>query len=182
MTLDLRGLATSDTGFEAEFQRVLHWSAETDAAIEGRVAQIIDDVRTRGDAAVLELTARFDGLQVDSMAALEIGADELRAALGRITPAQRAALEQAAARVRDYHQRQLDACCRSWSYRDADGTLLGQKVTPLDLQIAKCRLSVAVRSDFDYAAAVKQGSRIRVATKYVACARDHFADLSLIHI
>ncbi len=132
MTLDLRGLATSDTGFEAEFQRVLHWSAETDAAIEGRVAQIIDDVRTRGDAAVLELTARFDGLQVDSMAALEIGADELRAALGRITPAQRAALEQAAARVRDYHQRQLDACCRSWQYRDADGTLLGQKVTPLD--------------------------------------------------
>jgi hypothetical protein len=132
MTLELRGLATSDAGFEAEFQRVLHWSAETDAAIEGRVAQIIDDVRTRGDAAVLELTARFDGLQADSMAALEIGADELRAALGRITPAQRAALEQAAARVRDYHQRQLDACCRSWQYRDADGTLLGQKVTPLD--------------------------------------------------
>ena len=132
MTLKLRSLATTAADFEAEFQRVLHWSAETDAAIEGRVAQIIDDVRTRGDAAVLELTARFDGLQADSMAALEIGADELRAALGRITPAQRAALEQAAARVRDYHQRQLDACCRSWSYRDADGTLLGQKVTPLD--------------------------------------------------
>ena len=132
MTLELRSLATTAADFEAEFQRVLHWSADTDAAIEGRVAQIIDDVRTRGDAAVLELTARFDGLQAASMAALEIGADELRAALGRITPAQRAALEQAAARVRDYHQRQLDACCRSWSYRDADGTLLGQKVTPLD--------------------------------------------------
>jgi histidinol dehydrogenase len=132
MSLQLRTLATTAADFEAEFQRVLHWSAETDAAIEGRVAQIIDDVRTRGDAAVLELTARFDGLQADSMAALEIGPDELRAALGRITPAQRAALEQAAARVRDYHQRQLDACCRSWSYRDADGTLLGQKVTPLD--------------------------------------------------
>ncbi|MFO1327067.1 MAG: histidinol dehydrogenase [Rubrivivax sp.] len=132
MTLALRSLATTDAGFEDAFRRVLHWSAETDAAIEGRVAQIIDDVRARGDAAVLELTARFDGLQAADMAALEIGPDELQAALGRITPAQRAALEQAAARVRDYHQRQLEACCRSWSYRDADGTLLGQKVTPLD--------------------------------------------------
>ncbi len=132
MTLELRTLATADAGFEADFRRVLHWSAETDAAIEGRVAQIIDDVRARGDAAVLELTARFDGLQAASLAALEIDKPELRAALARITPAQRAALEQAAARVRDYHQRQLDACCRSWSYRDADGTLLGQKVTPLD--------------------------------------------------
>ena len=132
MTLRLRQLSTADAGFEADFQRLLHWSAETDAAIEGRVAQIIADVRERGDAALLELTARFDGLQAPSMAALEIGPDELRAALGRITPAQRAALEQAAARVRSYHERQREACCQSWSYRDADGTLLGQKVTPLD--------------------------------------------------
>ena len=132
MSLALRQLSTADAGFEADLQRLLHWSAETDAAIEGRVAQILADVRTRGDAAVLELTARFDGLQAASMAALEIGPDELRAALGRITPAQRAALEQAAARVRSYHERQRDACCQSWSYRDADGTLLGQKVTPLD--------------------------------------------------
>ena len=132
MTLRLRQLRTADAGFEADFQRLLHWSAETDAAIEDRVAQIIADVRERGDAAVLELTARFDGLQAASMAALEIGPDELRGALGRITPAQRAALEQAAARVRSYHERQREACCQSWSYRDADGTLLGQKVTPLD--------------------------------------------------
>ena len=135
MTLNLnglRGLSTAQGDFEAQFQRVLHWSADTDAAIEGRVAQIVDDVRTRGDAAVLELTARFDGLQVDRVADLEIGADELHGALDRISPAQRRALEQAAERVRDYHQRQFDACCRSWSYRDADGTLLGQKVTPLD--------------------------------------------------
>ena len=72
MSLALRQLSTADTGFEADFQRLLHWSAETDAAIEGRVAQIIADVRAR-DAAVLELTARFDGLQVASMSALEIG-------------------------------------------------------------------------------------------------------------
>jgi histidinol dehydrogenase len=132
VTLRLRQLSTADAGFEADFQRLVHWSAETDAAIEARVAQIIADVRARGDAAVLELTARFDGLQAASMTALEIGPDELRAALERITPPQRAALEQAAARVRSYHERQREACCRSWSYRDADGTLLGQKVTPLD--------------------------------------------------
>jgi len=125
-------LSTADAGFEAGFQRVLHWSAETDAEIEGRVAAILDDVRRRGDAAVLEYTARFDRLQAESVAALEIGADELRAALASLTPARRAALESAAERVRDYHQRQLQACGQSWSYRDADGTLLGQKVTPLD--------------------------------------------------
>ncbi|MGC4076816.1 MAG: histidinol dehydrogenase [Rubrivivax sp.] len=125
-------LSTADAGFEAGFLRVLHWSAETDAEIENRVAAILDDVRQRGDAAVLEYTARFDRLQADSVAALEIGADELRAALGSLTPARRSALESAAERVRDYHQRQLQACGQSWSYRDADGTLLGQKVTPLD--------------------------------------------------
>jgi len=130
--VNIRRLSTADADFEPQFQRVLHWSAETDAAIEDRVAQIIDEVRARGDAAVLELTARFDGVQAASMAELEIGRAELLAALDAITPAQRRALEAAAERVRDYHQRQLEATSRSWQYRDADGTLLGQKVTPLD--------------------------------------------------
>ncbi|MEY3294726.1 MAG: bifunctional histidinal dehydrogenase/histidinol dehydrogenase [Pseudomonadota bacterium] len=130
--VNIRRLGTDDAGFETAFQRLLHWSAETDAAIEGRVAQIIDDVRARGDAAVLELTARFDGVQAVSMAELEIGRAELQAALEAITPAQRRALQAAAERVRDYHQRQLEASSRGWQYRDADGTLLGQKVTPLD--------------------------------------------------
>ena len=130
--VNIRRLSTADAHFEPQFQRVLHWSAETDAAIEDRVAQIIDEVRARGDAAVLELTARFDGVQAASMADLEIGRAELLAALDAITPAQRRALEAAAERVRDYHQRQLEATSRSWQYRDADGTLLGQKVTPLD--------------------------------------------------
>ena len=132
MTLNLRGLSTADPDFEAQFQRVLHWSAETDAAIESRVVEIIADVRARGDAALLELTARFDGVQAADMAALEIGPAELRAALDAITPAQRHALEAATQRVRTYHQRQLEACCRSWSYLDEHGSLLGQKVTPLD--------------------------------------------------
>jgi histidinol dehydrogenase len=131
MTLALRTLDTQAEGFEAELQRVLHWSDATDAAIEERVAQIIADVRARGDAALLELSARLDGVPAQDMAGLEIGAAELQAALVQITPAQRAALEAAAARVRSYHQRQFEACCRSWSWRDEDGTLLGQKVTPL---------------------------------------------------
>jgi histidinol dehydrogenase len=128
----LRRLSTAAPAFEADFQRVLHWSAETDAAIEQRVAAILEDVRARGDAAVLDYTARFDGLTAATVSALEIGQDELQAALARITPAQRQALQAAADRVRSYHERQLQACGRSWSYRDENGTLLGQKVTPLD--------------------------------------------------
>ena len=132
MTVRIRHLSTSAADFAAEFERVLHWSAETDVAIEDRVASILSDVQQRGDAAVLEYTERFDGLKATSVASLEIGRAELQAALAAITPAQRSALEFAADRVRDYHQRQLEACGRSWTYRDADGTLLGQKVTPLD--------------------------------------------------
>jgi len=132
MSVAIRGLSTADADFEAAFQRVLHWSDETDQSIEQVAAAILADVRARGDAAVLEYTQRFDGIAAASVAALEIGQAELRAALSAIKPAQRAALEAAAQRVRSYHERQLDACGRSWSYRDADGTLLGQKVTPLD--------------------------------------------------
>ncbi len=131
MTLALRRLDVREPGFEDELQRLLYWSAETDATIENRVAQIVADVRARGDAALLELTARLDDLHAPDMAALEIGPDALQAALAQITPAQHAALTAAALRVRHYHERQLEACCRSWSWRDEDGTLLGQKVTPL---------------------------------------------------
>ena len=131
-TVNMRRLDTTAEGFEAEFQRVLHWSAETDGAIEARVTSILADVRLRGDAAVHEYTAQFDGVSAASVAQLEIPRSELIAALDAISPAQRAALEAAAQRVRSYHERQLDACGRSWSYRDSDGTLLGQKVTPID--------------------------------------------------
>jgi histidinol dehydrogenase len=130
--VNIRQLSTASADFEAQFSALQHWSAETDAAIESRVAEIIADVRARGDAALLELTARFDGVQAESVAALEIGRDELRAAFEGLPATQRAALQAAAERVRRYHQRQLEASSRSWHYRDADGTLLGQKVTPLD--------------------------------------------------
>jgi histidinol dehydrogenase len=132
MSLKMRHLQTTAADFEAEFQRLRHWSAETDLAIEKVVAEILVDVKARGDAAVLEYTSRFDGVQASSVTALELGQDELRAAFDSIPAAQRDALTTAARRVRSYHERQLDACARSWSYRDADGTVLGQKVTPID--------------------------------------------------
>ena len=132
MTVNIAQLATTAPDFERELQRVLHWSAQTDLAIEERVDAILRDVRSRGDAAVLEYTQRFDGLAAASVAALEISKSELQAALDAITPAQRSALDAAARRVRSFHERQLDACGRSWRYHDEDGTLLGQKVTPLD--------------------------------------------------
>jgi len=125
-------LSTQDAGFEAAFAKRLHWSADTDAAIEQRVADILTDVQARGDAAVLEYTQRFDGLNATHVAELEITQDQLQAALDSLPAAQRQALQAAAARVRKYHEAQKKASGESWSYRDEDGTLLGQKVTPLD--------------------------------------------------
>ncbi len=125
-------ITTASSTFEAEFQERLHWSADTDAAIEQRVADILADVQKRGDAAVLDYTARFDGLEVASMAALELTQAELKAAFEAIPAAQRDALQAAAQRVRTYHEAQKKANGQSWQYRDEDGTLLGQKVTPLD--------------------------------------------------
>ncbi len=125
-------LSTAQADFEAQFQARLHWSADTDSAIEARVAEIVLDVQERGDAAALAYTARFDGLNAERMADLEISAAELRAAFEGLPPAQRSALQMAAQRVRSYHEAQKAACGQSWSYRDSDGSLLGQKVTPLD--------------------------------------------------
>jgi len=125
-------LSTLSADFEAQFAARLHWSADTDSAIEQRVADILANVQQHGDAAVLEYTARFDGLQADSMAALELTQAELKQAFDGLPAAQRAALESAASRVRRYHEAQKKANGESWSYRDEDGTLLGQKVTPLD--------------------------------------------------
>ena len=125
-------LSTLDAGFEAAFQARLHWSAQADAAIEQRVADILADVQLRGDAAVLDYTRRFDALGVASVDDLTLTPAELRGAFDAIPDAQRQALQAAAQRVRSYHEAQKRATGQSWQYRDADGTLLGQKVTPLD--------------------------------------------------
>ncbi len=125
-------ISTRSAHFEAEFKARLHGSSETDAAIEQRVADILADVRLRGDVAVLEYTARFDGLDRPSLQALELSQDELKAAFEGLPVAQRDALQTAATRIRSFHEAQKNACGQSWSYRDEDGSLLGQKVTPLD--------------------------------------------------
>ena len=125
-------LSTLDADFEQKFQQRLHWSAEQDEAIEQRVRDILADVRARGDAAVLDYTARFDGLQAASVAALELGAAELQAAFDGLPAAQREALTQAAARIRRYHDWQKTQGGETATYRDEEGTLLGQKITPLD--------------------------------------------------
>ena len=125
-------LSTCDTEFESQFKERLHWAAETDVAIEESVAAILRDVRLRGDAAVLEYTARWDQVQANSVHELELSQTELKAAFDSIAVSQRDALQAAAVRVRAYHEAQKRACGESWSYRDANGSLLGQKVTPLD--------------------------------------------------
>ncbi len=132
MSLRLRTLKSVDAGFAAALASLLAYSAEADEAIETSVAAILADVRTRGDAAVLDCTRRFDRIEAASVAELEVDAAEMRSALASLPAAQRRALEGASVRVRDFHERQLAATGRSWSYRDDDGTLLGQKVTPLD--------------------------------------------------
>ena len=125
-------LSTTDADFEAQFQKRLHWSADADAAIESRVAEILADVQKRGDAAVLEYTQRFDGLNAKDMQALMLTQAELKTAFEGLPVAQKDALQAAAKRVRAYHEAQKKASGESWSYQDEDGTLLGQKVTPLD--------------------------------------------------
>lgn len=125
-------LSTTSAGFDAEFKARLHWSADADAAIEKTVADILADVQKRGDEAVLEYTNRFDRLDAKSMGGLELTKAELKAAFESLPAVQCDALESAARRVRSYHEAQKKASGESWSYRDEDGTLLGQKVTPLD--------------------------------------------------
>ena len=125
----LTRLDSAQPDFQARLARLLQFDDVTDASIETTVAAILRDVKTRGDAAVLEYTARFDRLSAGSVAALELGRGELQAALTALPPDTRAALEAAAARVRRYHERQIQT---SWTYTEDDGTVLGQQITPLD--------------------------------------------------
>ena len=124
-------LSTTDSQFEAAFKARLHWAEDTDAAIETSVAAILRDVQQRGDSAVLEYTARWDYVQAQTLAELELTQAELKAAFDSIPAKQREALQAAAQRVRSYHEAQKKASGESWSYRDELGNLLGQKVTPL---------------------------------------------------
>jgi histidinol dehydrogenase len=125
-------LSTTAPDFEAHFSARLQWSAEADAQVEQTVADILREVQQRGDEAVLAFTNRFDALNASSVMQLELTQAELKAAFEGLPAAQRHALQAAAMRVRSYHEAQKKAGGGSWSYHDEDGTLLGQKVTPLD--------------------------------------------------
>lgn len=126
---DITTLSYSDPDFYQQLDNKLAWEASIDGDIAKIVADILADVKSRGDAAVLEYTNRFDRTALVSAADFELGADELQAALEAIDPAQREALEQAAKRIERYAERQK---MESWSYTEDDGTVLGQSVNPMD--------------------------------------------------
>jgi histidinol dehydrogenase len=125
-------LSTASATFEVDFKAKLHISEDANAAIGKQVQDIVLQVRQRGDKAVLEYTARWDAISVSSMHDLEITQADLKTAFEAIPADRREALQAAAARVRSYHEAQKRANGESWSYRDENGTLLGQKVTPID--------------------------------------------------
>ncbi|MCB5363624.1 histidinol dehydrogenase [Pusillimonas sp. CC-YST705] len=120
---------SQDPGFEQALRTLLAFDAEQDESIERVVHELLADIRHRGDEALLEHTRRLDRVQADSVAELEIPRSEWLAALNGLPKAQREALEQAAERVRRYHEHQRT---ESWSYTEADGSMLGQQITPLD--------------------------------------------------
>ena len=122
-------LDANDADFGQQLKTLLAFDASQDEQIEQSVAKILSDVRQRGDEAVLEYTQRFDHVKANHIHELEIPLADCVAALNALPAEQRKALENAADRVRAYHEKQKTA---SWTYTEADGTLLGQKVTPMD--------------------------------------------------
>lgn len=129
MSSQIRRLSTEDANFAEQFRALLAYEEQRDPHVEGAVADIIHAVRKRGDEALLEFTEKFDRVKADSAAELEIGQAELKQAFDTLDPAQREALKVAAQRVRAFHERQV---AESWEFTEADGTRLGQRVTPLD--------------------------------------------------
>ncbi len=125
----IRRLSTAQPDFDARLADLLAFEAAQDPQVDATVARILADVRARGDAALLEYTRRFDRVEADSVAALEVPRAELKRAAKRISKETRAALEAAVKRVRAYHRKQV---APSWRYRDATGAELGQRVTALD--------------------------------------------------
>jgi len=133
MTIKIRRLDSTNPEFKQQLSAVLAFEASEDEAIDRAVAGILADVKVRGDAAVLEYTNKFDRLNFADVGALEISWEECHAALNSLSTERRAALQTAADRVRAFHQRQQQECgADGFVYTEADGTMLGQKITPLD--------------------------------------------------
>lgn len=127
--IDVKQLNITDDGFWQKLERLLAWDSVSDGAITDIVKDILTQVKTKGDEAVLDFSRRFDRVTADSMADLEIPLSRAQAALKSIPDNQRQALQAAADRVRSYHEHQKQD---SWTYTEADGTILGQQVTALD--------------------------------------------------
>ena len=127
--MEIRRFSTTDSNFDEQLKQLLAFETAQDDSVDEVVAKILKDVKHRGDVAVIEYTNRFDKTSATSLAELEVSQAELQAALTGLPVDQREALQSAADRVRMYHEKQLMA---SWSYTEADGTLLGQQVTALD--------------------------------------------------
>jgi histidinol dehydrogenase len=125
----IKRLHHSDSGFVSELKAWIAWNDELDAEVQQTVRSILRAVRQDGDAALLEYTARFDGLTLAQAADLEVPSPQLHQALAGLPADQREALEQAAGRIRDYHRHQKQ---ESWELTEADGSCIGQRVTPID--------------------------------------------------
>ncbi len=124
----MRRLDSRQADFQGLLDRLTAWDEELDHSVNETVRQVLADVSARGDAALLEYTARFDQLELAAAADMEVSQERLQQALEAIDPGSREALESAAGRIREYHQHQVQD---SWQYHDEGGNLLGQKVTPL---------------------------------------------------
>jgi histidinol dehydrogenase len=129
LNLTIREFSSSSDDFRSELDSLLAWDSVSDARVQKTVADIVEQVRLKGDDAVIEFTNRFDRRHVVSSSELEISREKLALAKGRVSPELVASLEAAAKRVYDYHERQKQP---SWQYQEESGTVLGQKVTPLD--------------------------------------------------
>lgn len=125
----LKCLNANDDQFDDQLKALLAWESVSDPAVEKTVSEIIAAVRQQGDKALLQYTRRFDRRDSAELADLNVEASELHSALERIDPDKRAALEQAAARIRSYHEHQRQS---SWQYQEADGTILGQQITAME--------------------------------------------------
>lgn len=122
-------LNTESLKFPESLKQLLSWEEESHADVLQVVDSVIKDIRKNGDAALINYTKKFDRLNVSAVSELEVSQQELQQALVAISPEQREALEQASARIRFYHEKQKQT---SWSYQEADGTVLGQQITALD--------------------------------------------------
>ncbi|MEP5568496.1 MAG: histidinol dehydrogenase [Halioglobus sp.] len=125
----MRRLDSRQADFDKALNDLTAWEDDLDQAVNDTVRQVIADIAARGDDALLQYTREFDQLDVANVADLEIDSKRIQHALESISTEQRAALEEAATRIRDYHQHQLQD---SWQYRDATGNLLGQQILPLE--------------------------------------------------